>query len=195
MTRRYKLERDLSELEQMAERLQDYLLGDRLQLPLSVNYSRRSSAPELSLGAFLLRRRRLSCLRASMTAGQRRRLQGALGEHDAVQREWRLHYENKLKQEAPARLRQMRAFFRDCQENPAGCGGIYPPEALRRTIVQEIVSALDEMGCDKGEITDAVERTDHALRRLLRPGEFIWDACLEGVYPRLEFWWLYGSPA
>lgn len=195
MSREYSLARDLNEFEQMIERLQDYVLGDKLYLPLSAAYSRAATLPQLSLGVLLLRRRRLMRLRASLNPKQRERLEAALVQHDAVQDEWTLHYENKLKLEAPARLKQMRAFFRDCQENPAGCASAYPLEALRRTIVQEILLAMDEFGYGKPGLMANVAQTDIALRRLLHAGRFIWSARLEPVYSRPDFWWLHGNPA
>ncbi len=195
MSRDYSLARDLAELEQMTERLGDYVLGDKLYLPLSAAYSRRSRLPQLSAGALLLRRRRLMRLRWSLSDSQQSRLSKALRRHDVVQREWTLHYENKLKGEAPARLKQMRAFFRDCQENPSGCASAYPPEALRRTMAAEILLAMDAFGYDKRELLPGVEQTDLALRRLLHAGEFIWSPLLAPAYPRDDFWWLYGSPA
>ena len=194
MSRDYSLERDLSEFEQMAERLPELVLADRLYLPLAAGYARRSRLPQLSLGVALLRRRRLHCLRSSLGPRQQQRLDSALEQHDAVRREWTVHYEGKLKQEVPARLKQMSAFFRDCQENPSGCAGAYPMEALRRTIVQEILLAMDEFDYDRHDFAVDVERIDIALRRLLQTGDFIWPAVLDTVYPRPTFWWFYGRP-
>ncbi len=195
MSQEYSLARDLAELEGMVERLADYALGDRLYLPLAAGYSRRSTTPQLTIGALLLRRRRLSRLRPSLNPKQQARLDSALARHDAVQSEWSLHYENKLKQEVPARLKQMTGFFRDCQENPTGCASAYPPEALRRTIVQEILLAMDEFAYDKRELMAGVERTDIALRRLLHADVFLWSATLKPVYSPSVFWWLYSRPA
>ncbi len=195
MSAKYVLDRDLSELEQMAERLREYLLGDALYMPIGGGFFRASTTPQLTLGAALLRRRRLSLLRASLNLPQQSRLDAALGQHDSVHGEWTVHYEKKLKQEAPSRLKLMRAFFRDCSESPRDCGAAYPVEALRRTIVQEILLAMDELAYDKGELMAQVQQTDVALRRLLHAGAFIWSVGLEAVYPRSTFWWLHGSPA
>ena len=195
MSRRYSIERDLTELEQMTERLEEYVLGDNLYLPLSAGYSRASATPQLSAGAMLLRRRRLKGLRASFKPGQHKRLDVALARHDSIQREWTLHYESKLKREVPARLKQMRPFFRDCQDAPTSCAAAYPPEALRRTITQEILLALDEFNYNSLDLLANLERTDKALRRLLHAGDFIWSARLKPYYPRSQFWWLFASPA
>ena len=190
----YSLARDLDEFEQMVERLEDYLLGDAMYLPLGGGFFRGSSTPQMTLGALLLRRRRLRHLRAKLKRADAVRLDAALAQHGRLQQEWTLHYDKKLRQEVPLRLRVMAGFFRECSENPRDCASAYPVEALRRSIIQEIMLAMAEFGYDKGDLSAAVRPADQALRRILRAGEFIWSPVLEEVYPRTMFWWLYGSP-
>ena len=194
MSSRYSLARDLGELEQMVERLGDYLLGDAMYLPVGGGFFRGSSTPQMTIGALLLRRRRLTHLRAKLKRADGHRLDAALAQHADLQREWTLHYEKKLQREVPMRLKVMAGFFRECSENPRDCGGAYPVEALRRTIVQEILMALDEFGYEKRDAAAAARPADQALRRLFHAGDFIWSPPLEAVYPRENFWWLYGSP-
>ncbi len=194
MSSRYSLPRDLDEVEQMVERLEDYLLGDAMYLPIGSSFFRQSSTPQMTLGALLLRRRRLCRLRSKLKRADGFRLNAALAHHDQQQREWTLHYEKKLRQEVPARLRVMAGFFRECSENPRDCAGAYPVEALRRSIIQEILLAMAEFGYERGDLSAAVRPADQALRRILHAGEFIWSPVLEEVYPRATFWWLYGSP-
>lgn len=194
MSRRYALERDLDELERMTERLQEYILGDQLYLSIGAGFIRGGSMPQMTLGALLLRRRRLTSLRARLDSEQAARLEAALARHNSSQREWTLHYEKKLRGEAPARLKLMRAFFLDCKQNPRDCGGAYPVEALRRTIVQEILLAMAEFKYGTEELRAAAQINDRALRPLLDAGDFIWSPVLEKAYPRATFWWLYGRP-
>ena len=179
----------------MVERLGDYLLGDAMYLPVGGGFFRGSSTPQMTIGALLLRRRRLTWLRAKLKRADGIRLDAALAQHEDLQREWTLHYEQKLQREVPIRLKGMAGFFRECSENPRDCSGAYPVEAQRRTIVQEILFAMTEFGYDKRKFTTAVRPADQALRRLLHVGEFIWSPLLEAVYPKAAFWWLYGSPA
>ena len=194
MSNRYSLERDLDELERMVERLGDYLLGDAMYLPVGGGFFRGASTPQMTIGALLLRRRRLTRLRAKLKRKDGSRLDAAITQHEKLRREWTLHYEKKLQREVPMRLKLMAGFFRECSENPRDCAGAYPVEALRRTIVQEILIAMEEFGCDKRESAAAVGQADQALRRLLQAGEFIWSPMLEMVYPKAKFWWLYGCP-
>jgi hypothetical protein len=194
MSTRYALARDLDEFEQMVERLEDYLLGDAMYRPLGGGFFRGSSTPQLTLGALLLRRRRLCQLRAKLKRIDAARLDAALAQHGGLQQAWTLHYDKKLKQEVPSRLKVMAGFFRECSENPRDCAGAYPVEALRRSIIQEIMLAIADFGYDKGDLNAAIRPADQALRRILHAGEFIWSPVLEAVYPRATFWWLYGSP-
>ena len=194
MSARYSLERDLDELERMVERLYDYLLGGAMYLPVGGGFFRGSRSPQMTIGALLLRRRRLRYLRAKLKRSDGLRLDAALAQHGKLRREWTLHYEKKLLREAPMRLQVMAGFFRECSENPRDCASAYPIEALRRTIVEEILQALGEFGYEKREVAAAVGRADQALRGLLQPGEFIWSPQLAPVYPSATFWWLYGRP-
>ncbi len=193
MSTKFDLERDLSQLERMTENLSEYLLGAALYMPVG-GFFRASTMPQLTLGALLLRRRRLSELRSDLKRAQAARLDAALRLHDQAQTEWTLHYEQKLQREIPSRLKVMRGFFADCSESPRDCAAAYPVEALRRTIVQEILLAMDDFGYDASELAAPVRQTDMALRRIPRAGEFIWSYRLESVYPRERFWWLYGGP-
>ena len=195
MSSNYSLKRDLEELAQMDDKLHEYILGDALYMPVSGGFFRGSSTPQLTTGAFLLRRRRLSQLRDELDAAAQAQLDATLAQHDDIQREWRMHYEKKLQQEVDSRLKMMVAFFRECSESPRDCAAAYPVEAMRRTIVQEILLAMDEFDYDKSELMPNVRHCDAGLRRHLRPCEFIWSAQLEAVYARESFWWLYGSPA
>ena len=195
MSSNYSMERDLSELLEMCDKLREYLLGHALYMPIGGGFFRASSTPQLTTGAFLLRRRRLLLLRNDLNQAQQAQLDGALREHDILQREWRLHYEKKLQREIDSRLKMMLAFFRECAESPRECAAAYPVEAMRRTLTQEILLAMDEFAYDSSEAATKVRRTDHALRRYVQAGEFIWSPALEPLYPRETFWWLYGSPA
>lgn len=194
MSATYSLKRDLQEFAQMGDKLHEYILGDALYMPVSGGFFGGSSTPQLTTGAFLLRRRRLSLLRESLDAPQRALLDASMKQHADIQHEWRLHYEKKLRQEVNSRLKMMVAFFRECSESPRDCAAAYPLAAMRRTIVQEILLAMDEFAYDKGELLPKVQHCDAGLRRHLKAGKFIWSARLESVYPRAIFWWLFAGP-
>ena len=179
----------------MGDKLRDYLLGDALYGPVGGGFLRGSGSPQLTIGAFLLRRRRLALLRDALEAAAQAQLHATIVQHDTIQREWTLHYEKKLRQEAGSRLKLLAAFIRDCGERPRDCAGTYPVEAMRRSITQEILLALDEFAYDKRDCLAEAGHIDAGLRRHLKACPFIWSRLLEPVYPRAKFWWLYGKPA
>ena len=194
MSAAYSLTRDLDELLQMTEKLRTYILGDALYMPIGGGFLRGGGRPQLTLGALLLRRRRLAGLRGELDAARQSDLDAALALHDELQQEWRLHYGKKLEREVQSRLKLMSAFFRDCAESPRDCASAYPVEALRRTIVQEILLALEEFDYEARTASGQVQHADGALRRYVLPGAFIWAAELQPVYRSDVFWWLYGRP-
>ena len=193
MSAKYSLKRDLDELINMSHKLKEYILGDALYMPVGGGFI-RGSTPDLTIGAFLLRRRRLHLLRDRLDTEAQAALDETLSRHDDLQRGWRLHYEKKLAREVKSRLKLIGAYLRDCADNPRDCASAYPVEAMRRTIMQEILLAMYEFDYDRHDMLASMQRADAALRRYLRPGSFIWATELESVYPSESFWWLYGTP-
>jgi hypothetical protein len=77
---------------------------------------------------------------------------------------------------------------------PRLCANVYLPEALRRTVVQELSLALQDSYADTKELAEKMRGTDSRLKRYIQPADFIWDKALEPVYPREQFSWLYARP-
>ncbi len=136
MSAKYSVKRDLDELVQMGDKLQEYILGDALYMPVGGGFYRGSSTPQLTTGAFLLRRRRLSLLKRQLDTAQKAQLEATLAQHDNTQREWRLHYEKKLGRESQSRLKMMAAFSRLRRE----------PARLRRRLSGGSDAADDRAG-------------------------------------------------
>ncbi len=189
----YSIMRDLDEAQAMAKGLEAYVRGTNLYGSVGGGLF-GSRMPSLTIGALLLRMRRLSAQTESMTPDQRDKLDKIRDQHDHTRREWRKHYDEKLTQEAFSRLKAMRTFFEECAERPRTCGGNYQPETLRRTIVQEIIETLRAQGQPVDEIVTEAKNVDGRLRRFVQPAPFVWASGLEAVYPRDIFWWLYAKP-
>lgn len=192
MSAEYSIETDLKEAEAMAHSLDAYVRGEQLYGSAGGGFF--NPMPSLTVGALAMRLRRLHALGSALNARQQARLEKATRHHDSVQQEWRAHYEEKVTREAHSRLEAMATFFKECRESPSQCPNIYKPEALRRTIVQELLRLLPELNVDTGDLTDKVRRTDGNLRGVVNKSEFIWAPVLMPVYPQDEFWWLYSTP-
>lgn len=193
MSTQYKLDRDLNEAKQMARGLEEYIRGNDLYgTPASGMFG--GDAPALTVGALVLRLRRLDALRDQLSQAQQQELAIAQANHQHVQREWSVHYEQKVVKEATSRLDAIRTFFDECSDQPRHCAGIYKPEVLRRTIVQELGRVMTEQKIFSADLDKKRREIDTKLRGLVRPAPFVWATLLETVYPADEFWWLYHAP-
>ncbi|MCU0512294.1 MAG: hypothetical protein MUE40_06960 [Anaerolineae bacterium] len=194
MPARYSPERDLLEARRMAEALADYVRGAALYGSAGGGFFGSGDLPPLTVGALLLRLRRLRALAHRLAPAAAADLATAAGLCQQVAREWTLHYEAKMHQEALSRLEAMRPFLREAADHPRSARANYPPELLRRTIVQELLAALAAVGPLPADLRDKVQVTDAGLRGLVTAAAFQWDSALEPVYPADVYWWLYHAP-
>jgi len=192
MSKNYSFERDIKEAMAMAVALDEYVREDRLYGV--VHGGRLSGGSSLTGGALLLRLRRLHALRGELKDYMVKNLDKALDLYEKVRTEWAFHYQGKLQKEAHSRLDAIRPFFYECGDNIGHCAGIYKPEILRRTIVQEILIELDALNVQDAELDIKVTGTDNRLRRYVEPAEFQWAEEIQPAYDRDEFWWLYHCP-
>lgn len=195
MSDTYSFERDLKEAEAMVNVLESYVRQDDLYGTVGGMFG-SGNMPSLTVGALLMRLRRLDVLRDELDPGQQARLDAAMAQKNAVAEEWNLHYRGKIERESKSRLDAMRAFFDECRSNPRQCAGIYKPEALRRTIVQELLLVMEDTGMEADdELNTRLHMIDQSLHRWLIPADFLWSSRLEAAYPKETFWWLYQHPS
>lgn len=190
----YKIEKDLSEAQKMAENLTEYVRGSELYGHTGSGFFGGGDTPALTIGALLLRLRRLNALQDKLTPAQRQQLQTIQDLFETARNEWRLHYEGKVIKEANSRLDNIRTYVKEATDAPRSARGNYPTEALRRTIVQEVLREMQALGLDSAEVDTKRRDVDGRLRGLLKSAPFQWDPALKEVYPEQEFWWLYHAP-
>ena len=192
MSSNYKIEVDLKEAEAMAQGLSEYVRGTDLYG--TTGGGMFSRMPSLTVGALLLRLRRLDMLRDKLQDRQSKRLDAAVEAYDAARREWAHHYEEKMRQEASSRIDSMATFFEECDESPAKCAEAYRTELLKRTIVQEILKEMHEMNVRDESLMTKIRAADSHLKAYFKPATFKWSSELKPAYPEGEFWWLYQAP-
>ena len=190
----YSIDQDLREAEAMADALDPYIYGDEIYGRAGGGSVVGGQTPALTIGALLLRLRRLRALADQLSPAQRATLEKVEARNNAIRDEWSVHYQQKLVKEGESRLKGMEAFFKECLDEPRTCYSGYPPEALRRTIIHEIDAALDGMNASSAELDTQIRRADSKLQGVVKPSEFIWAKALESVYPRDTYWWLYSRP-
>jgi hypothetical protein len=193
---KYSFEKDLHEATAMAEGLAEYVRIDMLYGKVgSGGMFGGGKMPSLTIGALLMRIRRLSVLNDQLNSNQQTQLQKVVNRHDAVVEEWRFHYEQKLVREAKSRLDAMSTYFDECRSDPILCASAYLPEAFRRTVVQECLLGMVDLNIEiDAELNMKLEGTDGRLHALVRPADFIWSQKLMPAYPRDDYWWLYTQP-
>lgn len=183
----YSIDFDLKEVGAMIEYLVPYIYEDELYGKISVDSAR------LTPGSILLRLRRLAALRGQMNDAQITEYDQLNAKNEAVRKEWAVAYGKKMVKETESRLRDLQTYIKECKEDPKLCANAYNPEALRRTIVAELIAAMPP-DVDQSSIKSALSSVDSGLRRNIREAPFIWSPVLQPIYPQDSFWWLYGRP-
>ncbi|MGJ3239412.1 MAG: hypothetical protein ACFE0Q_11950 [Anaerolineae bacterium] len=191
MSTSYKFGRDVDQAVTMAEVLEDYVRGDQLYGYASGLFS---TMPSMTAGALVLRLRRLDLLRGHLKDYQSKKLDKAIDRFMQVRTDWTYHYSGKLKEEAHSRIDAMKPFFYECSDNIRNCIGIYKPEMMRRTIVQELVYEMTALNITDSALTDKIAEVDEKLRKITEEAGFQWAEVLQPAYDRDAFWWLYYSP-
>lgn len=194
MSKDYSIAEDLKETEAFVDSLDGYLQQDQLYGSVGGGFFTSGRMPALTVGSLAMRLRRLQILENLLTPEQRAQLDAAREKHDAIRKHWHAHYIAKLEKEIKSRLDAMRPFFEEAQSDPQLASKVYGPEVMRRTIAEEAIIALAEMGEDTGDLTRKARGADAALRRYVQPSEFAWGSQLEPAYPRERFWWMYVAP-
>lgn len=191
MSTRYKFDTDLNQAMKMAELLDDYVRSEQLYGYAGALFS---NMPSMTIGALVLRLRRLDMLRDQLKDHQSKNLDKAIDLFMLVRTNWSYHYTAKMQKEAHSRIDTMKAFFYECQDNIRNCIAVYKPEIMRRTIVQELVREMQDLDIKDIDLLVKMSETDTRLRKVTEASDFQWAEILKPVYDSKEFWWLYHSP-
>lgn len=192
MSSNYNLRTDLREAAAMVKSFESYLRGDELYGTTGGSFF--NNMPRTTVGALVMRLRRLDLLRSHMRDSQSKELDRIVDQFHVVRTEWQHHYEQKMSQEVESRIDAMRHFFAECRESVSACSQAYRTEVLRRTTVQEVLVEMDSLNVTEQEALTLVRQADTSLRRFTEPTEFLWSDMLKPIYPESEYWWLYQAP-
>ncbi len=189
----YNASDDLNELQRMLNYFESYLKGNKLYGSVGGGFLTGGRNPQLTVGAVVMRLRRLHVVADDLTESQRGELASFSAQHDEIRDKNINRYDAKIEREANSRIDAMQRFFEECREAPKNCRSIYGPEVLRRTITQELLNIMgdDIIGT---ELDTKVKRTDQKLRGYVQEDAFQWDEQLEAAYPRDVYWWMYMAP-
>jgi hypothetical protein len=183
-----KLKQDLEILERMAAGMEEYLKSDVLFWTMG-----RTDMPQLTLGGYLMRQRRLLLLRHLLDEAGRVRLDQAINQYKQALVDRLVRWEQKAHQELEARLRQWQEHLRDIRNKQTRVN--YATAAEVRTMIAAFLEELEEPPYQlDANIPRRLNALDRELQNHLQPGGLIWPEEWQPAYPREEYWWLYGRP-
>ena len=166
---------DLRFLNEALPQLQDYLLSGELYWPLS------GSLPRLTPGALLLVLTRIRVTQPGMAPKLQQQF-------EVTRTKWHTAWEKKVAREISNRLRLWSNFLADFANSQEQTADSYPAEVRGRAILQLLLPELPD-----SSLATALVELDMALEAQLHPSEFLWDARLQVVFPKDDFWFLYGK--
>lgn len=182
----YDLDRDVRVLSAMASNLTPYLYENETYGYLS------GDLPKLTLGGLLMRLYRLTRLESYLDSDQQDIVQNARLNFEAERSEWAVHYDSKIQNELRVRLDALDLFLSECGDDPQDCAAGYPSQAEKRLMIEHLRLEAEEHDVSTDDLRARLKQVDSKLQRLLNEGEFITDNRLKEVYPRPQFWWMYG---
>ncbi len=191
-------ETDLAVVEAMAAQFESYIMRGQVYrtvvVPTPSDSRGAGERPVQSSGGDVLARlHKLGAQSDSLSAEQKKALASASAQIDKATGRLPSHYQALLLREARARLNSLNWFLDDCSENRRECRVQYPFEIRNRQRIAEIGKALESGSADA--VATQVASIDQRIQGMLTSGEFVWEATVAHVYPREEYWYLYGLPA
>lgn len=184
-----KLQADLKILEYMATNLESYLKGEVLF------GASQGKLPKITLGGYLMRHYRLHALQSWLTPAEQTRFQQAAAPVTELLKNNIVRSEQRAHEEFSARLRQWEAYIRDLRRDLRAHGSYYHTAVEPRAMLQALQTLLTTYPYQiQPKLLERLELLDGGLKGVWEPGEFVWSAEWEAIYPAASFWWLYGRP-
>jgi hypothetical protein len=186
------LKRDLVILQAMAIGMGEYLKSDAPWWDMG-----RADIPLLTIGGYLMRRRRLGVLSYLLHDAEKSALEKANATYDATVSGQIVRFETRALAELGARLREWTVYLRDLtvSHRLAADTARYDYLADTRVVIAELIAKLSESPFRLPEhLPSDVAALDRRLGARWKPGAFIWSPVLTPAYPPDPYWWLYGYP-
>jgi len=186
------LKHDLAVLEAIASGLPAYLASDVTWWDMG-----RSGMPLLTIGGYLMRRRRLAALSHLLLASEIEAMTAINVTFDDVVAHEVVHFEDRAQAEIGSRLREWTVYLRDLavSHRLAADTARYGFLADTRVVIEELVAKLGARPFHLPDHVPAdVAKLDKRLKSRWTPGPFIWAPIWTPAYPPTAYWWLYGHP-
>lgn len=186
------LKNDLAILVAMVDGVPGYLASDVTWWDMG-----QTDLPLLTLGGYLMRRRRLDARENMLPAAERQILAAANATYDRTVSSQIVRFEARALSELGSRMREWTVYLRDLvvSRRLAADTERYNYLADTRVVIGELVDKLSESPFRLPEHIPAdIAALDYRLKIRWTPGAFIWSPVWASVYPQDAYWWLYGRP-
>jgi len=186
------LKNDLTILFAMVDGMAAYLAGDATWWDMG-----QVDLPLLTIGGYLMRRRRLVLLESRLSGGDREALTAANAAYDQIAGSQIVRFEQRASSELVSRLREWTTYLRDLavSRRLAADTERYTYLADTRVVISELVEKLNQSPFHLAEhLEDDIAALDNRLRYRWVAKSFIWSPVWSSAYPADPYWWLYGHP-
>lgn len=186
------LKNDLAILAAMVRGMPGYLASDVTWWDMG-----QIDMPLLTVGGYLMRRRRLGALEELLGSAEREALAAANATYDQIVSSQIVRLEDRASSELGSRMREWTVYLRDLavSKRLAADTERYNYLADTRVVIGELVDKLSESPFRLAEhIPTDVAALDYRLKFRWTSGPFIWSPVWASAYPRDTYWWLYGHP-
>lgn len=186
------LKHDLAVLEAIASGLPAYLASDVTWWDMG-----RSGMPLLTIGGYLMRRRRLAALSHLLLASEIEAMTAVNTAFDDVVAQEVVRFEDRAQAEVGSRLREWTVYLRDLSVSHRLAADTvrYGFLADTRVVIGELVAKLSERPFHLPDhVVADVTKLDKRLKARWTTGPFIWAPVWTPAYPPTTYWWLYGQP-
>ena len=174
-------------VQRMLRDLEEYLKSDVVYWHVAEPNPLGSHMPQLTIGALLEAFTRAAAAQDELTPSQREELEAARARYDRIRAAHPALYVGKAIHELHSRLGAWQANLEDEDRKTTA---FYAQDARVRAKIFLLENAL---GTDvPAELQTQREQLDLELYEVFVPGEFVWDARLQQVFPKKSCWWLYG---
>lgn len=187
---RDRIKEDISILAAMVAAVPAYLNSTAVYYPLS-----HPRYPQLTLGNYLMRQRRLQAIDAEMSQPQKGRLEAIHADFQQVVRYQLARVATKGHKEGHARRRRWERTVSELLVTPKETVPYYATVVENRVMLAELLPYLRAIAHRFDDTLPAETAVvDQKLRPVWQPGPFVWPALWQPAYAKEEYWWLYGQP-
>lgn len=185
-----KLKKDLDILKAMVEELTNYLSSEAIFWPMF-----KADYPEMTLGGYFMRQRRLQILSYLLSDTDQAKLKKILIQFGDMTMDRKAVLMKKGLEELRMRLNQWKDHLQEYWESETIEKAFYATDAEVRTMIADLIFELeiDLYRVDK-KLLEQMDALDEALRLNWQEGDFIWPEDWIPAYGKGDYWWLYGTP-